>query len=59
MRSVARWYDVDIVYNADVARKEVWGSITRYGNVSDVLEMIALTGVAHFRVEGRTIIVTS
>jgi ferric-dicitrate binding protein FerR (iron transport regulator) len=57
MRSVARWYDVEIVYKADVAHKEVWGSITRYGNVSDVLEMIALTGVAHFKVEGRTIIV--
>lgn len=57
MRSVARWYDVEIVYKANVAHKEVWGSITRYGNVADVLEMIALTGVAHFKVEGRTIIV--
>ncbi|OQP44884.1 hypothetical protein A4H97_08790 [Niastella yeongjuensis] len=59
MRSVARWYDVDIVYKADVAHKEVWGSITKYGNVSDVLEMIALTGVAHFKVAGRTIIIQS
>jgi ferric-dicitrate binding protein FerR (iron transport regulator) len=59
MRSVARWYDVEIVYKADVAHKEVWGSITKYGNVADVLEMIALTGVAHFKIEGRTIIVLS
>jgi Fe2+-dicitrate sensor, membrane component len=57
MRSIARWYDAEIIYKTDVSKKAVWGTVTKYSNVSDVLNMITLTGVAHFRVEGKKIIV--
>lgn len=58
MQQIARWYDVDIVYENDVSGKSVWGSVSRYAEVSEVLKLIELTGVAHFKTAGRKIIVT-
>lgn len=57
MKKISRWYDVDVVYEADVAGKTVWGSVTRYSNVSKVLSILELTGGIHFKIEGRRIIV--
>ena len=37
MKQIARWYDVEVIYEDNVAGKTVWGSITRYSNVSKVL----------------------
>jgi hypothetical protein len=58
MQQIARWYDVDVVYENDVSGKSVWGSVSRYADVSEVLKLIELTGVAHFKTSGRKIIVT-
>lgn len=59
MKKIARWYDVEVVYgDAQIGRKVFGGSISRFGNVSDVLRMLELTGGVHFKVEGRRIIAT-
>lgn len=58
MQQIARWYDVDVVYENDVSGKSVWGTVSRYADVSAVLNLIELTGVAHFKTAGRKIIVT-
>lgn len=58
MRQIARWYNVRIVYKDDVSGERVWGTVSRYAKVSEVLNMIELTGIAHFKVEGHKIIVT-
>lgn len=57
MMQVARWYDVEIVYQDDLSGKTVWGSVTRYASVSKVLSIVELTGGIHFKVEGRRITV--
>lgn len=57
MRAISRWYDVEVIYQTDVSKKAVWGTITKYSNVSEVLEMITLTGAANFKIEGKKIIV--
>lgn len=58
MKKVARWYDVEVIYqNTQVKKERFGGSISRFGNVSDVLQMLELTGFAHFKIEGRRIIV--
>jgi len=58
MRKVSRWYDVDIQYPADQKVKETYGgSITRYSNVSKVLDMLEITGHVKFEIEGKKIIV--
>lgn len=57
MRKVARWYDVDIQYQGNMPNEELGGKMSRYKNVSEVLEMLELTKSVHFKVEGRRIIV--
>jgi transmembrane sensor len=57
LRKVSRWYDVDIDYQQNIPKKAIWGTVSRFGNVSEVLKMIELTGVAHFEISGRRIIV--
>jgi len=57
MRQVARWYDVEVVYEDEVSDKKVWGSVTRFSEISKVLEILELTGNIHFKVAGRRITV--
>jgi transmembrane sensor len=57
MRKVSRWYNVDIVY-PDYKLTEIYGgSITRYGNVSKVLDFLEKTGHVRYKIEGKKIIV--
>lgn len=57
MRKIARWYDVEIVYQGNMKDKIFSGTISRFGEVQDVLDMLALTGSVKFRIEGRRIYV--
>lgn len=57
MRQIARWYDVEVTYEGNVDGKSFAGVIPRKKNVSEVLQMMELTGGIHFSIEGRTIIV--
>jgi transmembrane sensor len=58
MRKVSRWYDVDIQYQDGNLRNVAFGgSISRFSNVSKVLHMLELTGLAKFKIEQHKIIV--
>jgi transmembrane sensor len=58
MRKVSRWYDVDVVYKNEEVRKDVFGgSVSRFGNVSEILRMLEITGNVHFSIDGNKIIV--
>ena len=58
MRSVARWYGIDVVYEKDVNKNLLFGgSVSRYDNVSKVIEKLELTGGVHFKIDGRRITV--
>lgn len=54
MRQLARWYNVEIRYEGTV-RGMVGGGISRRVNLSRVLEMIAMTGIARFTTDGRIV----
>lgn len=59
MRKIARWYDVDIVYERSTLPKiEVGGWISRRKKIAIVLKSIEALGKVHFRLEGRRVIVT-
>lgn len=59
MQVIARWYDVDVVYqNKTVGDALLGGSVLKAENVSDVLKTLELTANVHFKVEGRRITVT-
>lgn len=57
MRQISRWYNVEISYQGDVSGKAIGGSLSRSKNVSEVLNMLELTGTVHFKINGRRITV--
>lgn len=57
MRKISRWYDVEVEYHGNMEKRDFTGSVSRFENVSKVLNMLELTGIIHFKVEGRRILV--
>jgi ferric-dicitrate binding protein FerR (iron transport regulator) len=58
MKEVARWYDVEVEYKDEIPQTHISGSISRRNNISQILNMLELTGGVHFRIDGRKITVT-
>lgn len=57
MAKIARWYNVEVVYQGPVTETRFWGTVSRFSQVNDVLQMLEATGRVHFKIEGRKIIV--
>lgn len=57
MRQLARWYNVEVVYEGNVPDRSFSGKIYRDLNASQVLDILRFTNV-HFRIEGEKIIVS-
>jgi len=58
MRQVARWYDVKVVYAANLPGEKFIGEISRTSNLSDVIKILELNDV-HFDVQGKTVTVSA
>ena len=57
MRQLSRWYDVDVVYNGAIPKREFGGEMQRDLKLSQVLELLQKNEV-NFKIEGKKIIVT-
>lgn len=57
MRIVSRWYDVEIEYENGIPNKTVGGDISKFENISQLLEVLEATGGIQFKREGRRVIV--
>lgn len=57
MQKVSRWYDVEIRYEGDISKEVFTGAISRFSNISDVLDMLERTKIVHFKLEGRRVTV--
>ncbi|HWW42119.1 MULTISPECIES: FecR family protein [Pedobacter] len=58
MRKIARWYDVEIIYDASITDDmETGGWVSRGSNLSSILKLIESSGLVHFKVEGRKVYV--
>ena len=58
MKSIARWYDVEIVYSGKNVSKELFSlSVSRFDNVSATLKSLENTGFVRFRIKGKKITV--
>jgi ferric-dicitrate binding protein FerR (iron transport regulator) len=55
MQKIARWYDVEVVVASELENISIWGSVSKYENISEVLKIIEMTGSVHFNIEGRRI----
>lgn len=56
MRQVARWYDVDVAYQGKVS-SHFGGTISRDVKLSQVLNMLELTGEVKFEIKDRKVVV--
>lgn len=55
MRKVARWYDVEVVYEKNMTIETYTGRISRQKNLSEVLRILELSGGLHFKIENKTL----
>lgn len=57
MKDISRWYNVDIEFQNSSIEKNFGGTVSRYQNAQDVLEILESTGSVHFKIKDKKIIV--
>ncbi|MBC7915351.1 MAG: FecR family protein, partial [Pyrinomonadaceae bacterium] len=57
MKQAARWYDIDVEYKGSMGSEQYSGKISKYKDISELLENLKLTGTVNFTIEGRRVIV--
>jgi ferric-dicitrate binding protein FerR (iron transport regulator) len=57
MKDMSRWYNVDVEYNNHSIERKFGGTISRYQNAEDMLQVLELTGSVHFSIKNKKIIV--
>jgi ferric-dicitrate binding protein FerR (iron transport regulator) len=56
MRQVARWYNVEVVYEGNIPPRKFTGGIARSARLSELLHLLEVSKV-HFRLDGNRLIV--
>jgi ferric-dicitrate binding protein FerR (iron transport regulator) len=57
MRQLARWYNIEVVYEGKKTEEVFYGRITRKKNISEVLKVLERTQKIHFKIDGRRVTV--
>jgi len=57
MQRLARWYDIEVIYETGLTAEGFNGTISRFTTINDVLKMLEKTKTVHFKVEGRRVTV--
>jgi hypothetical protein len=58
MKSLARWYDVEVNYRSKDLKELTFGAvISRRSNISNILNLMKMTGTVDFEISGKKIIV--
>lgn len=58
MKMVERWYDVKIVYEGPMPEDRFRGAVSRFDNISKVLNILESTGLVHFKIKNRSVYVS-
>jgi len=58
MRKVARWYNVEVVYKGEIPQSGLEGTVSRYQDITRLLDMLQSTGLVKFTVNQNKIIVS-
>jgi len=59
MRELARWYNIEVVYEGKPTNVGYFAKIARSKNISEVLKSLERTNSVHFKIEGRRVTVYS
>ncbi len=51
MRKISRWYDVDVEFRGKIPSVNFGGVVSRSKNITEVLQILELTGAVHFEFE--------
>jgi hypothetical protein len=54
---VARWYNVSVQYQGTITNEGFVGTVPRSENITEVLNALELTGLVHFKIIERRVIV--
>jgi hypothetical protein len=57
MNELARWYNIEVVYEGDMPLEKMKGTISRSQNISGVLSILEATGIFKFNVMGNKVYV--
>jgi len=57
MLQISNWYDIEVSYVGSISQEKFSGSISRFKNISDVLNMLSYSNAVKFKVEGRRVTV--
>lgn len=58
MRMISRWYDVEIKYEGEIPTEKYYAKISRFDNLGRLLKLLEKAQGIHFKIEGRTVIVS-
>lgn len=58
MRKLARWYNIEVLYDGALPEDEFNGRISRNKNISRILDLLEKTQDVHFKIEGRRVTVS-
>ncbi len=56
MKEASRWYDIEIQFKGDVNNKRFGGTISRYKDITELLDNLKITGGIDYKIEGRRVI---
>jgi len=59
MQQLARWYDIEPVYEGNMSGKNFSGTISRHAGIAEVLQILESTEDIKFRIKGRQVIVSA
>jgi hypothetical protein len=57
MRQIGRWYDVEVEYRGNPPQGTFGGTYSKNKDIQELLKGLELTGLVHFQIEGRKVIV--
>ncbi|RZJ76603.1 MAG: FecR family protein [Flavobacterium sp.] len=57
MRKIARWYDIEVVYQGRISQKLLGGTVQRTQKIEEILSYFETIGIAKFKIEGRRVFV--
>ncbi|WP_442591461.1 FecR family protein [Pedobacter sp. AW31-3R] len=57
MRDIARWYNIQVIYEGAIPPGTFSGNISRIKNISQILMALESTKLVHFKIEGRRVYV--
>ncbi len=59
MKEAGRWYDVEVEFQKDIDEKKIGGTISRYKNISELLDNLKITGNINYQIKGRRVTLTN